>query len=144
MKIHACSPATARYRAGFPAAAYRPVGRQAWHVNTPADQRKTRPAANVIRREDGYTLEIAMPGIPKDQVSVSVHEGFLVVSHQASSEPATGGRHTRKEFDLTGFERRFRLPEKVDVSGIEARFENGILYLTLPEQKPEVKSIEIQ
>ncbi len=144
MNVHTCSPAAVRYRTAFPAATYRPAGRQAWQVNTPADQRKTRPAANVTRREDGYLLEIALPGVPKDQVTVSVQDGFLVIRHNAEAARETSGRYTRKEFDFTGFERRFKLPDTVDVSGIEARFESGILYLALPERKPEVKPIEIQ
>ncbi len=87
---------------------------------------------------------MALPGIAKDQVTVNVRDGFLVVRHNAGSTPETAGRYTRKEFDITGFERRFKLPDTIDVSGIEARFENGILYLAVPERKPEVKPIEVQ
>ena len=87
---------------------------------------------------------MALPGISRDQVTVNVQDGFLVVRHNNGATPETVGRFTRKEFDITGFERRFRLPETIDVSGIEARFENGILYLAIPERKPEVKPIEIQ
>jgi HSP20 family protein len=103
-----------------------------------------RPAANVLRLEDGFSIEIALPGIPKDQVTVSVQDGFLIVRHQAATPQETGGRIMRKEFDSSGFERRFKLPDTVDASGIEARFENGILYLAVPERKPEVKPIEVQ
>jgi HSP20 family protein len=144
MKVHACSPTAARYRTAFPAAAYRTTASPSARPTTPADQRKTRPAANVLRREGGFLIEMALPGISRDQVTVNVQDGFLVVRHNAGAAPETAGRYMRKEFDITGFERRFKLPDTIDVSGIEARFENGILYLAIPERKPEVKPIEIQ
>ncbi len=143
MKVHACSPTAARYRTAFPAAAYRTTASPSGRPTTPVAQRKTRPAANVLRREDGFLIEIALPGMQKEQVTVNVQDGFLVVRHNADATSETGGRYTRREFDITGFERRFKLPDTVDVSGIEARFENGILYLAIPERKPEVKPIEV-
>lgn len=134
MNVYACHPpASRRLRTG-----YIPSGRQSY----PNPALAVKPAVNIIRTENGHLIDMALPGLSKEQVAVEVKDNFLRVRF-TGEKPVEEGKFLRKEFNFNGFERKFRLPENADTAAIEARFEAGILRLAVPDRKPVVRPIEI-
>ncbi len=110
------------------------------------DYRSNVPAVNVHESENGYTLEVAAPGLQKDQFAINLDGRVLTISAEQKGETKEeNGKWTRKEFSFTSFKRSFTLPENVKEDGIEAKYENGVLTVSVPraeEVKP--KLIEIK
>lgn len=107
-----------------------------------------KPAANVSEDENKYTIELALPGFSKEEVSIKFEEEVLTVTAgRQPKEDVKGPKYTWNEFGFKSkYERSFQLPETVNADQISAAFENGILLVTLPKkevQKPAVKQIEI-
>lgn len=108
----------------------------------------TLPAVNVKETDEDFQLEVAAPGMAKDDFTVEVKDGILTISAQRETKNGeTKENYTRREFGYTSFRRRFTLPETADDANITARYTDGILFLTLPkkeEAKPQpVRLIEI-
>ncbi len=106
------------------------------------------PAVNVKENDDVFEIELAAPGLKKEDFKVNVHEKLLTISAQKEvSEAEAKENYTRKEFSFRSFSRSFRLPNTVDSEQIEATYADGVLKLHLPkkeEAKPkEPRLIEI-
>lgn len=106
------------------------------------------PAVNIAETEDGYRIEVAAPGLKKEDFEVKVEQDMLSISaKQEVSEETKEEKYTRKEFSYFGFQRNFHLPETVDANAISASYVDGILHVTLAkkeEAKPQpAKQIEI-
>lgn len=100
-----------------------------------------RPAVNVSELEDKFELEIAVPGLKKEDITLKIEEETLVIS--ATKEEATEetkDNYTRREFDYRNFSRSFQLNETIDMEAIQANFEDGILKVTLPKVEEEIKN----
>jgi len=112
----------------------------------------TAPAINVIENEKEYEVEVAAPGLTKDDFKVQLDtEGNLVIHMEKKAEnkeEKKHGRFLRREFSYTSFQQAFTLPEDADSEKIEAKVENGVLNVIIPKivkaQKPEAhRQIEI-
>ena len=103
-----------------------------------SDGSKTRndlPAVNVFEAEDGYTIEVAAPGMDKDDFSVSVDDGILTISAETVvEEDDRDGEYTFREYDYNSFSRAFTLPQNAMEDGIEAAYENGELIISIPKR----------
>ena len=113
----------------------------------------TAPAINVIENEKEYDVELAAPGLTKDDFQIHIdNEGKLRITMEKKSETKEGhrhGRYLRREFSYEKFAQTLLLPDDVDQEKIEARMENGVLNVHLPKrekiQYPEtVKQIDIK
>lgn len=108
----------------------------------------TLPPVNVKETEDDYLLELAVPGLKKDEFKVEINDGILTIEaeRKVENEESKEG-YTRREFSFTNFTRRFTLPETADETNISAIYTDGILTVTLPkkeEAKPQpARLIEI-
>lgn len=91
------------------------------------------PSTNVRDEEEAYTLELAVPGFQKEDFSIEVKEGKLLISSKAEENKEENGKYYRREFVQRAFSRSFQLPDHVDSKGIKANYESGILYLSLPK-----------
>jgi len=105
------------------------------------------PAVNISERANDFMIELAAPGVSKEDFKVEVENGILMISSQKSEEKKEDSRFTRREFSYSSFKRSFSLPEHVQTDNIEATYNNGVLVLVLPKkdeakQKP-VKEIKI-
>ena len=99
------------------------------------------PAVNVMETEEAFKLEVAVPGMKKDDFKVEVINGHLVVSSETKFEKEeTEDSYTRKEFNFSSFKRSFWLPEGVKEDKIKATYKEGMLYVNLP--KTVVKKVE--
>ncbi|MBK9399346.1 MAG: Hsp20/alpha crystallin family protein [Bacteroidetes bacterium] len=106
------------------------------------------PAVNISENETMYKLNLAVPGLKKEDFKIALEENTLVVSAERKQESnEKTERYTRKEFSFSSFTRRFSLPENVDQAGIVANYEDGIMELQLPkkaEEKPKAREISIK
>lgn len=108
------------------------------------------PSVNVIENGDYYRIEVAAPGLNKEDFEVSVDKNLLTISAQREQTKEEGeeGRYTRREFNYASFRRSFELPDIVESDHIEAGYENGILKIKLPKSAKakveEARYIEIK
>ena len=100
------------------------------------------PAVNVKEDEHGFAVEVAVPGFKKEDFKVELDQDVLTIASEQEEkheEKDEQGNYVKREFRSQSFKRSFRLPKDVvDGDKIEARYEAGILYLTLPKRE-EVK-----
>ncbi len=97
----------------------------------------TAPAINVIENEKSYDVELAAPGLTKDDFKVSLdHEGNLSINMEKKVEnngEKKHGHYLRREFSYTKYQQLLTLPDDVDKEHIEAKVENGVLNVCLPK-----------
>ena len=109
------------------------------------------PSVNIKETDEAYNLEMAVPGMVKNDFKIELNNSTLMISAQRENkeeEKDSQGRYTRREFSYQSFTRSFRLPEgMIQGDKIGAKYENGILSITVPkteEAKPKpVRQIEI-
>lgn len=98
------------------------------------------PAANIYETPGAYHIDLNVPGRNKEDFKVNVDKDLLTISFEKKEEKTTeDGKSIRKEFSFNSFKRSFSLDETVNVEGIQARYDNGILKIELPK-KEEVKA----
>ncbi|NQV02996.1 MAG: Hsp20/alpha crystallin family protein [Bacteroidia bacterium] len=105
------------------------------------------PSANIIEKPNGFELEIAAPGLKKEDFNINLENSVLTISSEMEDEKREEGKnYTRKEFYFGSFSRSFTLPKSVDADEIKADYNNGILKIDLPkkseaalEKKKEIK-----
>jgi HSP20 family protein len=92
------------------------------------------PRADVFETEDSLIIQLDIPGVDTDQVDVQCEKGRLsVTGERPSSVNVPKRQYYRIENSYGAFERYFDLPRTVDISGIEAKYHDGVLTLTLPK-----------
>ncbi|MGM0768278.1 MAG: Hsp20/alpha crystallin family protein [Pseudomonadota bacterium] len=103
------------------------------------------PAVDIKETPEAFTIEAELPGMSKDDVKVTVHDGVLSIQGERKHEEETNDKkHHRIERVYGSFLRRFTLPENVDDGSIKASFKDGVLSLTLQKAEPaEPKAIEV-
>ena len=96
----------------------------------------TAPAINVLESEHSYTVELAAPGLIKDDFDVNINaDGDLTVRMEKHlKEEETQGRYLRREFAYSKYEQTLILPDDVDKEKIAARVADGILTVELPKK----------
>ena len=104
----------------------------------------TAPAINVIESDTEYKVEVAAPGMNKEDFNIHVDEsGNLVIAMEKKSEKKEEdkkSRYLRREFSYTKFQQTLILPEDVVKDTINASMNDGVLNIELPRKTPEAKS----
>ena len=112
---------------------------------TPLPRRSYRPASfksvalDVYEADDNVVIEATLPGLAPDQVDISVEKKVLTIKGEVKNdgddedENGNGSKYYVRERFYGAFERRIRLPDDVDTDAAEAKFENGLLTVTLPK-----------
>lgn len=106
------------------------------------------PKVNIKETNDDYFIELAVPGLKKDDFNIDLDDHVLIISTEQKTESESkDDNYTRREFGYSSFKRTFSLPESIDESKIKATYEEGILSVQLPkreEAKPKPsRTIEI-
>ncbi|MEY2828655.1 MAG: hypothetical protein RIQ33_513 [Bacteroidota bacterium] len=136
-------------RMGFAPVSFNSILNEVFNDNlfNGADFSNSTPMVNIKETGNGFHLEIAAPGLQKENFEVTMDKNILTISAEKQTEQKQEGeKYTRKEFNYTSFKRSFTLPETIDTTNIKAIYENGILKVDVSkkaEAKPEVKKIEI-
>ncbi len=110
-----------------------------WMVRTNA----TAPAINVIENENDYKVEVAAPGMTKEDFNVHLGEdNELVITMEKKNETKDEGnkKYLRREFSYSKFEQAFVLPDDVEKDKISANVTDGVLTIELPKRTPEEKA----
>jgi HSP20 family protein len=93
------------------------------------------PPANLVEQDGEYLLTVELPGMKKEDVSVSVEEDYVVVKGEKQAEKEEkGSRWHVVERSWGSFERSFPLPRTVQSDKVKAEFEDGILSVHLPKR----------
>ena len=105
----------------------------------------TTPAVNLIEQDTQFLIELAAPGNKKEDFEIEIEDGILSIS-SSNKEDNTSEKETftRHEFSYNSFRRSFTIPESVDVSSIEATYNEGVLLiklLKLEEALPQPKKL---
>jgi len=98
--------------------------------------RKDSVPVNVKETERSFQLEVIAPGFEKTDFKVNIEQNLLTISAEKKSEVTEDKeKQIRKEYSFRSFKRSFTLDEKVDATGIEASYVNGVLTLNLPKKE---------
>lgn len=104
------------------------------------------PAVNISETEKGFKLEVAAPGFNKENFTLKVEDNTFIVKgeHKVENEEKKEN-YTRREFQFGSFERKFTLPKNVDKENIDAKYENGVLTISIAktEEVKQVKEIRV-
>ena len=108
------------------------------------------PAVNIAETEDEFHIELATPGLKKDDFKINVEKDQLSISvdkKEEIAENAEAKKYNRKEFNYNSFARTFTLPESADQGNIQAEYTDGILFVTIAkkeEAKIQVREISVK
>ncbi len=98
--------------------------------------RALEPAANILEHPDSFELNLAAPGMKKEDFKIGLENNILTISSEIQDEKAEETKnYTRKEFFFGSFSRSFTLPKSIDLEKIKADYENGLLKVMLPKKE---------
>jgi HSP20 family protein len=109
-----------------------------WGLTNNSSTDTTIPAVNIRETAEAFMVEMAAPGMQKEDFRVELDGNNLTISSEMRNENETkeGERYTRREFSYQSFQRSFTLPKNVvDVDQINAKYENGVLHLLIPKRE---------
>ena len=99
------------------------------------------PAVNIKETEKAFEIEIAAPGMTRDDFKIRVdNDEELVIALEKKhddKEEHKGENYLRREFSYTSYHQAFTLPDNIDVEAIKANMTNGVLGIVLPKKTPE-------
>lgn len=107
----------------------------------------TSPAINVSEDDKGYKVEIAAPGMTKEDFNVSISDGDIVIAMEKKNENKDENKdkkYIRREFSYSKYEQRLALPDNVEKQNITAQMTDGVLYIDIPKMTPDEKAKECQ
>lgn len=108
-----------------------------WENNNFSTTSTTLPSVNIKETTDTYEVEVAAPGLAKSDFKVTLDGNLLTISSEKQSQKGNEQENfTRREFSYQSFQRSFELPKNVvDEENISARYENGLLQLSIPKKE---------
>ena len=101
------------------------------------------PALDLHQSTDNIVAVVELPGMRKEDIEISLHDGTLTISGERKRESTAGEKAERTERYVGVFRRSIALPTRVDASKVSATYRDGILIVTLPKAE-EVKPKQIQ
>lgn len=105
------------------------------------------PPVNIQETKDAYHLELVAPGKEKADFKIALDGKILTISSEKKEEKTEEGRNQlRKEFSFRSFKRTFTVDDSIDSTKITAKYEKGVLHVTLPKKEEKIeaaKDIEI-
>lgn len=114
-------------------AAFNRVIQQLIHTGTSDSGYK--PAVNIVETDKDFRIELVAPGLDKNAFKLAVDKDLLTITATKNEEKVEGEKLRLKEFAFTSFSRSFHLPEVVNTDLIGAKYDQGILAVTLPKKE---------
>lgn len=104
------------------------------------------PATNFYEKEGKYYLTAELPGLSKEDISVTIDSGFITITgKKETKKEEEGASYYLKESAYGSFSRSLRLPGEVEEGKVEATFKDGVLTIEMPHKKePAAKKIGIK
>ena len=106
------------------------------------------PSVNILDNEKFFELNLAAPGKNRKDFTIELEDQILTISSESYTNNDDSDNFTRQEYRYGNFKRSFRLPDSINTSLIKAKYENGILSISLPKHKEAIpepkKQIEIK
>ncbi|MBN1820699.1 MAG: Hsp20/alpha crystallin family protein [Prolixibacteraceae bacterium] len=96
-------------------------------------------ATNIFETEKDFRIEMVLPGFSKEEVSLNYHNDVLSVKAEKEVKEEDKNNYLRREFGTKNIEKQFNIPDSIDTEKINAKFENGILVITLPKKEEAVE-----
>lgn len=109
-----------------------------WRNNNYSSTQTTLPKVNIKEQKDAYLIEMAAPGMKKEDFNIALDSEVLTIS-SSKKEDSDTKRYTLKEFSYQSFKRSFALPESIDGENIAASYENGVLRVRIPKKELQPK-----
>jgi HSP20 family protein len=99
------------------------------------------PAVNISEDDDNFEVEVAAPGLKKEDFTVDLDHNLITISAEKKEEKeeTDDKKVTRREFSYSSFKRSFNLPETVEANDIKASYSDGVLKLNLPKKEESKK-----
>ena len=98
------------------------------------------PAVNVIEEEQEFKIEVAAPGMSKEDFKVNLDKNLLTIeATKEESKESENNNYSRREFGYNSFSRSFNLPNSIDATKIDAKYENGVLNILLPKKEEAIQ-----
>ena len=108
-----------------------------WNEN----QSVTVPAVNIKESKENFMLEMAVPGMKKEDFKINVEGDFITISSEKETEMKEEDKgYSKREYNYTAFSRSFTLPESANTDKINAKYTDGVLNLTIPKKEEAVKA----
>lgn len=139
MKSYACYPG-ARFQPNV--ARFVSPRHPHFHTQFQAGSSVANPSANILREDAAYVIQLAVPGLGKEDIKIEVNNNELVVS-AIETKKEDSPKFVRHEFNYTGFKRTFNLHKNANTEALSASFNQGILTIVIPDREPESRKIEI-
>ena len=95
------------------------------------------PSVNSVENNDSFEIDLAVPGMKKEDFTIELNEKVLVISSETSNT-MENDKMRLNEFNFSSFQRSFRVPDSVDHDKIKANYKNGILKIKLPKRKESI------
>lgn len=108
-------------------------------------QVETIPSINITEEQNAFRIEMAAPGMKKDDFNIDVDDNVITISSEKESETSNGNgkdqkNYTFREYNYSRFSRSFSIPDSADTSKITAKYADGILALTIPKKAEQLKN----
>ena len=101
------------------------------------NRRHSVPSVNSVENNDSFEIDLAVPGMKKDDFTIELNDKILVISSNNSDNDQNENIRLY-EFNYSSFQRSFRVPESVELDKIKANYKNGILKIKLPKRKDSI------
>ena len=95
------------------------------------------PSVNSLENNDSFEIDLAVPGMKKEDFTIEINDKVLVISSETSNT-IENDKMRLNEFNFSSFQRSFRVPDSVDHEKIKANYKNGILKIKLPKRKESI------
>ena len=95
------------------------------------------PSVNSFENNDSFEIDLAVPGMKKEDFTIELNDKVLVISSETSNT-MENDKMRLNEFNFSSFQRSFRVPDSVDLDKIKASYKNGILKIKLPKRKESI------
>lgn len=121
-----------------------------WNTKNFTATGATLPSVNVKETDKEFQVELAAPGMRKEDFKVELNNHILSISSEKKEEheEKKEGKYTRREFNYSAFTRSFSLPESAQADGIEASYKDGVLFVQIPKKEvaktPAKHSIQVK
>ena len=102
------------------------------------------PPADLYETDEAYNVEMELPGFSRDDINVTIEQGMLTISGRRARESAEDENYHLRERSVGRFSRSFSLPASIEADDVEARFDEGLLKVTLPKAaEARTRKIEV-